>query len=85
MTIKALSKRANVIMLAFPEAMQYLPQGKHYEVVGIPVRQSFVTTTKKEARAKLGLDDNFTILSFGGSQGALKINEIAADIMQWLC
>ena len=84
-TIKALSKRATVIMLAFPEAQQYLPAGKRYEVVGIPVRQSFVTTTKREARKKLGLDDNFTILSFGGSQGALKINEIAADIMQWHC
>ena len=84
-TIKALSKRATVIMLAFPEAMQHLPEGKRYEVVGIPVRQSFVTTTKREAREKLGLDDNFTILSFGGSQGALKINEIAADIMQWHC
>lgn len=72
-------------MLAFPEAQQYLPAGKRYEVVGIPVRQSFVTTTKREAREKLGLDDNFTILSFGGSQGALKINEIAADIMQWHC
>ena len=84
-TIKALSKRATAIMLAFPEAQQYLPAGKRYEVVGIPVRQSFVTTTKREAREKLGLDDNFTILSFGGSQGALKINEIAADIMQWHC
>ena len=84
-TIKALSKRATVIMLAFPEAMQHLPEGKRYEVVGIPVRQSVVTTTKREAREKLGLDDNFTILSFGGSQGALKINEIAADIMQWHC
>ena len=47
-TIKALSKRATVIMLAFPEAMQHLPEGKRYEVVGIPVRQSFVTTTKRE-------------------------------------
>ena len=84
-TTKALAKRADVIMLAFPEAMQYLPEGKRYEVVGIPVRQSFVTTTKKEAREKLKLDDHFTILSFGGSQGALKINEIAADIMQWHC
>ncbi len=84
-TTKALAKRANVIMLAFPEAMEHLPKGRRYEVVGIPVRQSFVTTTKREAREKLGLDDHFTILSFGGSQGALKINEIAADIMQWHC
>lgn len=84
-TTKALAKGADVIMLAFPEAIEHLPQGKRYEVVGIPVRQSFVTTTKKEARKQLGLDDHFTILSFGGSQGALKINEIAADIMQWHC
>lgn len=82
-TTKALAKNAEVIMLAFEEAKKHLPEGKNYEVVGIPVRQSFMTTTKKEAREKLGLDDAFTILSFGGSQGAVKINEIAADIMKW--
>ncbi len=82
-TTKALAKNADVIMLAFPEAKKYLPEGKHYEVVGIPVRQEFITTSKSEARKELGLDENFTILSFGGSQGALRINEIAADIMKW--
>ncbi len=82
-TTKALAKNAEVIMLAFPEAKKHLPEGKEYEIVGIPVRQEFITTSKSEARKALGLDDNFTILSFGGSQGALKINEIAADIMQW--
>jgi len=82
-TTKALAKNADVIMLAFPEAKKHLPEDKHYEIVGMPVRQEFITTSKSEARKELGIDDNFTILSFGGSQGALKINEIAADIMQW--
>ncbi len=84
-TTKSLAKNAEVVMVAFPETITHLPKGKHYEVVGIPIRQAFITTTKKEAREKLGLDDKFTILSFGGSQGAVKINEIAADIMKWHC
>ena len=29
------------------------------------------------------MDDEMCILSFGGSLGAVKVNEIAADIMQW--
>ena len=29
------------------------------------------------------MDDNFCILSFGGSLGAVKVNEIAADLMEW--
>lgn len=82
-TTKLLSKVVDVIFLAFPEAQQYLPEGKNYLVVGNPVRQAFTGIGKWEARQQLGLDDGFTILSFGGSLGAKTINEMAADLMQW--
>lgn len=84
-TIKLLAKRATMVFLAFEEAKKHLPEGKEYQVVGNPVRQSFMGIGKKEAREKLGLDDHFTILSFGGSSGATAINKMAADLMEWHC
>ena len=84
-TIKLLAKKADVIFLAFGEAKGHLPQGRHYEVVGNPVRQEFLHASRKEARKKLGLDDAFTIFSVGGSSGANAINQMAADIMAWHC
>lgn len=84
-TIKLLSKKADVVFLAFGEAKAHLPTKQRCEVVGNPVRQEFLSASRKEARKKLGLDDSFTIFSVGGSSGANAINEMAADIMAWHC
>ena len=56
-TTKMLAPKAETIFLAFPEAEARIPDGKHFEVVGNPVRQSFMGITKKEARA-LGWDSS---------------------------
>ncbi|MCI6022437.1 MAG: undecaprenyldiphospho-muramoylpentapeptide beta-N-acetylglucosaminyltransferase [Oscillospiraceae bacterium] len=82
-TTKMLAPLAETVFLAFPEAEARIPDGKHFEVVGNPVRQSFSGISKEEARKKLGLDDHFTIFSVGGSLGATAINRMAADLMQW--
>ena len=82
-TNKLLAKKANTVFLAFEEAKKHLPEGCRCEVVGNPVRQSFLTATRADARKKLGLDGNFTVFSVGGSLGANKINEMAADLMAW--
>lgn len=82
-TNKLLSQKVNDLFLAVEEAKKHFPQDCQTTVVGNPVRESVLLKTRAEARKKLGLDDNFCILSFGGSLGALKINEIAADIIEW--
>ena len=82
-TNKLLAKKASIVFLAFEEAKKYLPAGVRCEVVGNPVRQSFLTADRAAARKKLGLDGGFTIFSVGGSLGANKINEMAADLMAW--
>ncbi|MGI5893002.1 MAG: undecaprenyldiphospho-muramoylpentapeptide beta-N-acetylglucosaminyltransferase [Candidatus Merdivicinus sp.] len=82
-TNKLLAKKADIVFLAFEEAKSRMPEGIRCETVGNPIRQSFLSMTKAEARRKLGLDDAFTIFSVGGSLGANKINEIAADLMAW--
>jgi UDP-N-acetylglucosamine--N-acetylmuramyl-(pentapeptide) pyrophosphoryl-undecaprenol N-acetylglucosamine transferase len=39
--------------------------------------------SREEARKKLGMDDSFTILSFGGSLGAGCINETMTEVIKW--
>ena len=82
-TNKILSKHVDLIFLAVEKAKEHLPAGKQYIVVGNPVRESIIFKKKSEARAELGLDDAFCIVSFGGSLGAVKLSEIVADIMEW--
>lgn len=84
MTNKLLAKKSSIVFLAVEEAKNKLPPC-NCVVVGNPVRKSILKITKQEARKILNIDDNFCILSFGGSLGALKINEIAADLMEWHC
>lgn len=83
-TNKLLAKKADIVFIAVEETKKKLPKC-NCVVVGNPIRQNILNITKKEARKILNMDDNFCILSFGGSLGALKINEIAADLMQWHC
>lgn len=81
-TNRTLSKYVDIVFLAVDEAKQYM-SNTNCVVVGNPIRETVLLTTKKEARQKLKMDDNFCILSFGGSLGAVKLNEIAADLMEW--
>lgn len=82
-TTKMLAPMAETIFLAFPEAEKRIPGGKHFEVVGNPVRHAFTGIDKASARKALGIDDHFTIVSVGGSLGATAINKMAADLMAW--
>lgn len=84
-TNKLLAKHADLIFLAVEKAKEFLPAGKQYYVVGNPIRDSIIFKRKEEARRELQMDDNLCILSFGGSLGAVKLNQIVADIMEWHC
>ena len=82
-TTKSLAKHADVVCLAVEEAESRLEIGGKTVITGNPVRESILRKSKEEARRELGLDDKVCILSFGGSLGAIAINRIAADLMQW--
>ena len=82
-TTKILSKKVNEVMLTVSEALQYLEKDITYTITGLPVRSAMSKKTKEEARKELGFDDSFCILSFGGSLGAGKINEVGADLIEW--
>ena len=76
MTNKILSRSVERVFLAFDEAKQYFDKHAETLTVGNPVRAAFREVTREEAREALGISqDEFVVLSFGGSLGAPAINE----------
>lgn len=80
---KLLAPKMDAVMLAMPEAEKFFKCKNKPIITGNPVREAVINTKKSVAREKLGIDDRPMILSFGGSLGARRINEAAADIMKW--
>ena len=78
-----LEKYVKNVFLGFPDARKYFKEPDKLIDAGNPVRRSFFQMNREDARKKLGLSrDSFIILSFGGSLGAEKINEVAFDLME---
>ena len=82
---RTLEKYVNRIFLGFGDAAQFFKNPEKTLEAGNPVRKSFFTLSKAEARKKLGFgQDDFIVFSFGGSLGAEKINEVAFEVMKVL-
>lgn len=83
-TTKMLAPKVDEIMLAMPEAEKYLNLKKKPHITGNPVRQELLKITREEARVKLGIaDDTPILLSFGGSLGAMRINQAVSELIKW--
>lgn len=83
-TNRLLSKEVDYVMLTVIEALDFMDKDKfEYSVTGLPVRSGINKISKTEARKKLGINSDFTVLSFGGSLGAGCINETMADTFKW--
>ncbi len=81
-TTKMLAPKVDRVLLAMPKAAQYLKCRTEPLIVGNPVRSALKTSTKPEARKKLGIPEGEPmLLSFGGSLGARPINEAIAGLM----
>ena len=79
-TNRWLSRFAIKVCVASEDSLKFLPAGKTV-VTGLAIRSELLDLPRREkARKSLGLDANaFTILVFGGSQGARKLNEVVAE------
>ena len=79
-TNRWLSKFASKVCVASEDSLKFLPAGKTV-VTGLAIRSELRDPpARKESRKTLGLDAKaFTILVFGGSQGARKLNEVVAE------
>jgi len=74
-TGRLLSRRAQLVTLAFAAAAEYLP-GRRTQHIGTPVRKQILSGSRAEGQELLGLEpDRFTVLVTGGSQGAHSLNE----------
>ena len=85
MTNKMLSKYVDKVFLSFEEAKKYFDREEGMILTGNPLRKGFVVNDRDEMRQKLGLDPSrLTVLCFGGSLGAMKINELMLHIIETL-
>ena len=84
-TNKLLAPDVDLVFAAVPAAVEKLGAPDKTLVVGNPVRPEVFTQAANRAaiRAKLGAGDRTVILSFGGSLGARRINEVVADLCAW--
>ena len=83
MANKLLEKSVRNVFLGFPDAASYFKEQEKLVHAGNPVRKRFFQLKKEEARKELGFpQDAFIVLSFGGSLGAEKINDVAFELME---
>ncbi|MEI5994863.1 undecaprenyldiphospho-muramoylpentapeptide beta-N-acetylglucosaminyltransferase [Candidatus Enterococcus mansonii] len=75
MTNKFLSRYATKVAICFPDVAEYFPKEK-VVLTGNPRAQEVVTIEKTQVLSEYSLDpDRKTVVIFGGSRGALKINQ----------
>ena len=80
---RTLEKYVDNIFLGFADAGQYFKYPDKHTEAGNPVRKSFFTMSKREARERLGIpQDDFVVFTFGGSLGAAKINGVACELLE---
>ena len=84
-TNKLLAPDVDIVFAAVPAAVEKLGAPEKTRVVGNPVRpEVFAQVGNRDAiRAELGAGDRTVILSFGGSLGARRVNEVVADLCAW--
>ena len=87
LTVRKLQDKVDSILLNFEDTAKYLKKVEKENVlcVGNPLRCEFETVTKSEARKKLGIPENAKVLlSYGGSRGSQRMNEILVEVMKLL-
>ena len=82
-TNKLLAKDVDVGFAAVEAAVQKLGVPEKTLVVGNPVRPEMFAQDRAAARRAIGAGDRTVILSFGGSLGARRINQVVADLAAW--
>jgi UDP-N-acetylglucosamine--N-acetylmuramyl-(pentapeptide) pyrophosphoryl-undecaprenol N-acetylglucosamine transferase len=79
MTNRILKWFTQRIFVSFEEAKQYFP-GKKAILTGNPIRKEFFVTLREGRRGK-EKQDRFTLLVFGGSAGARRINRAMIEAL----
>ena len=79
LTTRMLEKHTDQLMVAFEESRRYYREPDKVVCTGMPVRSGFRDRDRLMARRSLGIPEDLPlILSFGGSLGAVRMNEALA-------
>ncbi len=84
LAVKLLAAHVDHVLLQYEACRRHLSPRATCTVIGAPLRRDFRPFDKKTAKRRLGFDDRFTVLSFGGSQGAERLNEVCLSLMSHL-
>ena len=82
MTNRILKWSSHRIFVSFEEAKKYFPEGKTI-VTGNPIRKEFLAALR-EGKEGMKKKDRFTLLVFGGSAGAHRINQAMIEALEHL-
>ncbi len=81
-TNKILSRFVDKIFISFSDSIKYFPKEKTF-LVGNPVRSEISKGNRHTALKKFGLSSDIpVVLSFGGSQGAARINDAICHMIE---
>lgn len=81
MTTKILSRVVSRVCVSFEESIKYLPSKEKAVLTGNPVRSNMLSVNPAAARDQLGISGP-TLLVFGGSIGAKKINDSMLELLK---
>lgn len=81
---KMLGRMVDSVAVSFPESARHFPAPKT-RVAGLPIRDDMQPGDAGQARARLGLSPDLrTLLVFGGSQGARRLNQVVVETWRLL-
>lgn len=80
-----LSRYADAVAVSFREAENHFPRARRVIYTGNPCATAVVHADAKRGLASLGIADNMQlVVIFGGSRGALALNEAMVDMMRFI-
>ncbi len=84
-TNKLLAPKVDIVFAAVEAAVEKLGAPEKTVVVGNPVRPAVAQAAAQRAanRAAIGAGERVVVLSFGGSLGARRMNQVVADLCAW--
>lgn len=82
-TNRLLAKEVDRVYAVSQTAIDRLGASEKGLVTGNPVPRGLFEQNRQAAREKLGVKDQLVLLSFGGSLGAQRVNEVVADLAAW--
>ena len=80
---RLLAPKCDAVLINLKKTQKALKNCKSIRIIGNPMRQGFNKKSKTECRDELNVKDNeVLIVSFGGSLGSKRLNEVLTSVMK---